>query len=68
MTKHEVHCIRKSDRYSPHERIREIGGRNGDGSGWHATQEQAIAWIEAGRYNFFVRNGGREVRVIVDTT
>ena len=65
MTRHEVHCIRKSDRYNPHERIQGIGGLKGDGTRWYATQEQAIAWIENTQYEFFVRVGGREVRVVV---
>jgi hypothetical protein len=65
MTSHEVQCIRKSDRFNPHERILGIGGLNADGTRWYATQEQAIAWIENGQYDLFVRAGGREVRVIV---
>ena len=65
MARVEVKCIRKSDRYNPHERIIGIGGINADGAQWYATQVQAIAWIENGPYEFFVRVGGREVKIIV---
>lgn len=65
MTRHEVSCVRKSNRYNPHESILGIGGINPDGTRWYATQEQAIGWIESGKYEFFVRVGGREVKVIV---
>jgi hypothetical protein len=66
---HQVRCITKSDRYSPHERIRAIGGRNPDGnSSWYLTQEQAIEGIESGRWAFFVDRGGAVVDVIVATS
>jgi hypothetical protein len=63
MTRHEVICIRKSDRYNPHERILGIGGNSG-GTRWCLTQEQAIAAIENRQYEFFVRVNAREVCVI----
>jgi hypothetical protein len=65
MTGHEVTCIQKSDRYDPQDRILGIGGVNADGTRWYATQEQLIAWIESGQFEFYVRVEGREVRVIV---
>lgn len=65
MARHQVTCVRKADRYNPHERILGIGGVNPDSTRWYATQEQAIAWIENGQYEFFVRVDGRQVRVIV---
>jgi hypothetical protein len=64
VTKREVTCIRKSDRYNPHERIRGIGG-NASGPRWYLTQEQAITAIETGQHQFFVRVNGQPVRVIV---
>lgn len=60
----EVTCVSKTDRYNPHERIRGIGG-NASETRWYLTQEQAIAAIETGQRQFFVRVNGREVRVIV---
>ena len=68
MTSHEITCIHKSDRYDPHERIREIGGVNADGTRWRVSQEQAIEWIGNGRYEFFVHVGSQAVRVIVATS
>ena len=66
--RHEVICINKSDRMNPHERITQIGGRNGDGTAWKLTQEEAIAGIESGKWSFFVSRGGRTVNVIVATS
>jgi hypothetical protein len=65
MARYEVICIRKSNRFDPHERIRGIGGVNADGTRWYTDQEQAIAWIENSHHEFFVRVGARDVHVIV---
>ncbi|HTV59603.1 MAG TPA: DUF3892 domain-containing protein [Verrucomicrobiae bacterium] len=50
----EVLCINKTDRFSSHERIRAIGGRNADGSRWKLSEGQAIEAIKQGRYSFYV--------------
>lgn len=68
MTAHQVECIRKTDRYNPWERITHIGGVNGDGSKWLLTQPAAIEGIEAAKWSFFVREGGRQAAVIVKTS
>jgi Protein of unknown function (DUF3892) len=60
-----ITCIEKKDRFSPHERIRKIGGVNKDGTRWWLTQEEAIAGIESGRYSFHVDAGGASVKVVV---
>jgi Protein of unknown function (DUF3892) len=60
-----VDCINKDDRYSPHERIENIGGPNSDGTRWRQTLAEAIADIETGRRSFYVEAGGRRVRVII---
>jgi hypothetical protein len=65
MTRYEVRCVRKTDRYNPHERIHGVGGLNPEGTRWYATQGQMIVWIETGQYDFLVRVDHREVRVIV---
>lgn len=64
-SRHEVLCIRKTDRSNPHERITHIGGRNDDGTAWKITQEDAIAGIESGQWSFYVSRGGRTVNVVV---
>jgi len=62
-----IRCINKTDRLNPHERIRNVGGVNSDGSRWKQSQEQTIREIEAGEWDFFVTEGGRTVNVIVAT-
>jgi hypothetical protein len=65
----EIKCINKSDRTNPHERITHIGGPNNDGTRWRMTQEDAIAHIEAGRWQFYVsRPAGDTVWVVVATS
>jgi Protein of unknown function (DUF3892) len=65
MSRLQVTCINKSDRYNAHERILNIGGVNGDGTRWKMSQEDAIRNIESATNEFFVIVGGREVNVIV---
>lgn len=66
-TSHEVLCINKNDRNDWHERITYIGGKNGDGSRWKVSQQDAISGIESGKWAFYVRRGGQTVDVIVAT-
>ena len=65
---HQVTCIKKSDRYNPHERILFIGGTNSNGTAWELSQQDAIAGIEKGTWQFFVSVAGSAVRVIVSTS
>lgn len=62
----QIQCINKSDRPNPHERILSVGGVNQDRTRWKLSQEQAIAGIEDGRWQFYVSvNGGQTVWVVV---
>lgn len=67
MSKHQVTCITKSNRSNPHERITHIGGKNGDGTNWKLTQQDAISGIQSGKWEFYVSRGGGTVDVIIAT-
>lgn len=62
---HRVHCINKQDRNNQYERITHIGGQNDNGTNWKITQQDAINYIENGKYSFYVLKGGAKVNVIV---
>lgn len=64
-SKHQIRCIKKTDRYNPHERIRAIGGQNQNGTRWQLTQEDAIRRVESGELAFFVVVLGQSANVVV---
>lgn len=64
-TSHEIRCINKSDRTNIHERIVNIGGVNQDGTRWKISQSDAIAAMEANKWQFFVGQGVNKVDVII---
>lgn len=61
MAQLEVTCITKRpSHYDPHERIQALGG-----VGWHKSEAEVIADIEAGRNSYYVSRNGRTVWVVV---
>jgi Protein of unknown function (DUF3892) len=46
-------------------RLLAIGGVNPDGAHWRISEAEAIAAIENGRWNFYVRAEGRDIDVAV---
>jgi hypothetical protein len=49
-----VECVTRTDRVSPHHRIRAIGGRGRDGMDWRLSEESAIAAIDNERATFYL--------------
>lgn len=64
----QVLYINKTNRLDAHERIKNIGGINNDGSRWRLTQKAAIDSIESGKYSFSVSVHGKVARVVVATS
>ena len=59
----QISCISKTDRTSPHERIRQVGGAGG----WRKPADEVIRLIEAGTDTFWVSVDGKRTDVVVDT-
>lgn len=62
-TRHRVSCVKPdgSDAYS---RIDGIGGVSG-GQRWYLPEDDAIAGMDAGKWQFYVSVNNREVEVII---
>ena len=62
-----VQCVNKTPRQDPHHRIQNIGGVNPDGTRWKMSEDNAIAYMKAGRYSFWTTAQGKSVWVIIAT-
>jgi hypothetical protein len=60
-----VECINKYPRQDPHRHITHIGGTNPGGDRWKLTEEEAIAGMREGKWDFYVHVGTHTVRVII---
>jgi hypothetical protein len=61
-----VDCVVRTDRVSPHHRIRAIGGRSREGEPWRLGEDAAIAAIENERATFFIEwPKGRRIDLVV---
>jgi len=61
-----VDCVSRTDRVSPHHRIRAIGGRGREGDMWHLSEEAAVAAIEQERASFYIeRPKGHRIDLVV---
>jgi Protein of unknown function (DUF3892) len=61
-----IRCINKTDRTSPAERTKAIGGVNSEGTRWKLSIDDAILGVETGKYRFHVEQPpGHRVWVIV---
>jgi len=66
----QVSCITKPQPSNPRQRIRGLGGMNGDGSPWWMTLDSAIAMVESGRFFFYVldKDGTTPNPIVVDVS
>jgi hypothetical protein len=61
-----VECVVRTDRVSPHHRIRAIGGRDRDGEPWRLSEDAAMTAIDNERATFWIESPkGHRVDVVV---
>ena len=61
-----VDCVTRTDRVSPHHRLRAIGGLDRNGDAWRLSEEAAITAIENEQASFYIeRPKGRRIDLVV---
>jgi hypothetical protein len=64
-SRHQIHCVIRSDRLNHHQRIRCVAGVNPDGARWKISHAAVVSAIETGRWKFYITVGGRNIDVVV---
>jgi hypothetical protein len=64
----EIDCINKDPRQDPYHAIQRVGGPNSNGDRWKVSLSEAVAGVESGKWQFYVRRGGHTVDVVVATS
>jgi hypothetical protein len=59
----EINCINKDPRQD-----QRVGGPNPTGGRWIVSLSEAVAGVESGKWQFYVRRGGHIVDVVVATS
>jgi hypothetical protein len=58
MADYRIDCVNKPDRYSPHERITDVGGPKPDGTGrWKNSVTNVVGFIENKEHRFYTKEG-----------
>ena len=60
-----IQCVNKTNRMNAHERIKDVGGINSDGTRWKLTETAAIDGIEQGKWRFWASVNEKSVWVVV---
>jgi hypothetical protein len=64
----QIRCVRKTERYNPHERISGVGGLNEDGTRWFLPGRDAIAGVKAGKWRFWTVANGKNLWIVLAET
>lgn len=62
-----VNWVERATLPAPERAIRSLGGRSGEME-WKHSETQAIAYIESGVFEYFVRDNSRNLKVEVSLT
>ena len=63
-----IRCINRTGHSAVFQKIRFVGGLNGDGSTWKLSHQLAVDLIQSGKYRLYVVVNRKPVSVIVGTS